>query len=69
MRGIIRDQVSHKFIEGPMQFPEANNSFEGGNDEKAAHHADLTQGYDVPYENAKVTDTFEGSGFGNDRYD
>ena len=47
MRGIIHDLVSHTYIEGPMQSKPVNDSFQAGNDEKAAYHADLTQGYEV----------------------
>jgi len=64
----IQNQVFQKFIEGPKQFSKANSSFQEGNAEKAAYHADLTQGreaeqsadaddIDIPYYEA------------NERYD
>lgn len=43
MRGIIHDQVSHVFIEGPIQSKPVNCSW---NDEKSAHYAGLIQGYE-----------------------
>ena len=66
MRGIIRDQILHRFIEGPIQSKPVNSIYQEGTAEKAAHHADLTQGnetevdandIDIPYYDA------------NDRYD
>lgn len=47
MRGIYHDQVSHKFVEGPIQSEPVNNILQEGNAEKAAYHADLTQGYEI----------------------
>jgi hypothetical protein len=47
MRGIIQDQVSNIFIEGPIQPKPMGDSSLEGNHEKAAYHADLTQGFEV----------------------
>ena len=47
MRGIYHDQVSHKFIEGPIQSQPLNNSLQEGTVEKAANEADLTRGYEL----------------------
>jgi hypothetical protein len=45
MRGIIQDQVSHKFIEGPINYNIANRSLQEENNEQTAYHADLSQGF------------------------
>ena len=47
MRGIIHDQTSRKFIEGPIQSTPVNTIYQEGTAEKAAYHADLTQGYEL----------------------
>jgi len=47
MRGIIHDQASHKFIEGPIQSKPVDDNLQAGNDEKAAHNIDFAQGYEV----------------------
>lgn len=46
MRGVIHDQVSHKFIEGPIQPGPLNYSFQKLNDEKISYYPDLTSGFE-----------------------
>jgi hypothetical protein len=43
MRGIIHDQVAHKFIEGPMQSAPVNYYNQQVTGEKAANNPELTQ--------------------------
>ena len=64
MRGIYHDQVSHKFIEGSIQSEQGDNIFQEANAEKAAYHADLTQGYELEDDDKDISyyDT-------NERYD
>ena len=47
MRYNIQEQVFQKKIESPKLFAAANSSFNEGSDEKAAYHADFTQGYEL----------------------
>ncbi len=44
MRGIIHDQVSRTFIEGPVQSNPADGNSQEGTADKA-YYADLTQGH------------------------
>ncbi len=70
MRGIIHDQVSHKFIEGPIQSKSVNNNFQEGISEKADYHADLTLGHELEVDvNATLYDTDKPYYEANERYD
>lgn len=69
MRGIIQDKVSHQFIEGPGQSIDKSNS-RVTNNEKAAHHADLSQGHgDQEDDNASMYDNDKPYNDPNERYD
>jgi hypothetical protein len=66
----IQNQVSQKFIEGPKHLTKANSNFQEGNNEKAAYHADLSQGYDLQEdENETIYDTDIPFYWANERYD
>ena len=66
MRGVYYNQESNKFIEGPIQSDPVNNILQEGNAEKAAYHADLTQGYELNNDaNEKDTQYHDT----NERYD
>ena len=57
MRGIIHDQVLHKFIEGPIQSGLLNNSFQKPNDEKTSYYSDSATGYKTEDNvNANISD-------------
>ena len=69
MRSIIHNKTSHIFIEGPLQFKPVNESLQEVSIEKAAHHADFAQGYEVSgKEDAKGLDIFQPYDE-NERYD
>jgi len=69
MRVTIQDKVSHQFIEGPRQSA-TNSSFQVTNDEKAAHHADLSQGYrGLDFDNRGMFDNDRPYNDPNERYD
>ncbi len=69
MRGIIQDKASHTFIEGPNQSKLASSNFQEGSADKAAYHADLTQGYELDGVNATVYDADIPYFEANERYD
>ena len=46
MRATYQDQVSHNFIEGPIQSKPIESSLPDGAAEKQAYDADLTRGYE-----------------------
>ena len=66
MRGIIQDQASHRFIEGPIPFRSMDNSFQEGTAEKAADHADLARGYEIEPEPSDIDIPYYET---NERYD
>ena len=66
MRGIYHDQVAHKFIEGPIQSKPVESSLQEGTAEKAAYHADLTQGYDLEDDTNGIDVSYHDA---NERYD
>ena len=69
MRNIVQDQVSHNFIEGPVQDKVPMGNFNEGNNEKVAHHADLSQGREEEDEHATMYNTDMPFYWANERYD
>ena len=66
MRAIIQDQVSHKFIEGPMKSGKMDSKFREVTADKAAYHADLSQGYELDNDAQDADDPYYEA---NERYD
>ncbi len=51
-----QDKVSNNFIEGRIQSTPVNSIYYEGTADKAAYHADLTQGYEEEDVNASIYD-------------
>ena len=66
MRAVIQDQVSHKFIEGPIPSKSKNSRFQEVSADKAAYHADLNQGYEPGDDTQDSEDPYYKA---NERYD
>jgi hypothetical protein len=70
MRGIIQNQESHTFIEGPIQSKFVSSNSQEGSADKAAYHADLTKGYELDGDdNADIYNVEKPFSEANERYD